>query len=178
MALRCAMPWAPYPLEDDARDSRVAFGRGLRALRLYQGWSQVVLAREALVHQSVISRLETGRHIPLRFKTVLRILETMGVDRMVFKSRWEGSTLLAHAMRFEPDTLGPAPPPFPWLVHEPQRDPWDQPWIDDTRELVAYDLVVAGVPERLAEAMVNEALSAEARFVDVRLLDERPADPP
>jgi hypothetical protein len=106
----------------------------------------------------------------LRFRTVLRVLEAMGVDRTVFKTRWEGSGNLAWSTRLDADRLGPEPPKFRWLVQEPPLDPWTQPWVDDGDSIRAIELAHAGLSDTLASAVTNEALSADLRFTDLRVL--------
>jgi transcriptional regulator with XRE-family HTH domain len=164
------MPWSTLPPDDDPRDARIAFGRGIRNLRLFHGWSQAFVGRRAGLDQSTISRLETGRNVPLRFRTVLRVLEALGVDRTVFKTRWEGASYLARSSELDPERLGPEPPKLPWLVHEPPFDPWMQPWVDHRDSIYFIDLVHAGLPDPLAAALVDEAVSVVPRFIDVRVL--------
>ena len=138
------MPWAANPPDDDPRDARIAFGRGIRALRLYHRWTQQQLAERSALNQSTISRLETGRPVPLRFSSVLRVLEAMGVDRTVFKSRWASDTWLAFLTQNDPDGLGPEPPAYRRDRIEPRRDPWNEPWINDADdELEELDLAPA-----------------------------------
>jgi len=107
------MPWAAFPPDDDPRDVRVAFGRGIRALRLYHGLSQMELDHLSGLDQSIISRLETGRPVSVRFSRVLGLLDALGVDRTVFKSRIEGATMLAFMTRGDPSwyplALNPSP---------------------------------------------------------------------
>jgi len=103
------MPWATRPSTEGAASARVAFGRGVRLLRLYHGWTQQVLETRSGLDQTVISRLETGAPIGMRFTRILDLLDAMGVDRIAFKTRWEGATVEAFMSRGRRDfdALGP-----------------------------------------------------------------------
>ena len=92
-----------------AADARLAFGRAIRALRRYHGWTQQVLETRSGLDQTVISRLETGAPIGMRFSRILDLLDAMGVDRIAFKTRWEGATVEAFMSRGRRDfdALGP-----------------------------------------------------------------------
>jgi len=120
------MPWAALPPVDDPRDVRVAFGRGIRALRLYHGLSQMELEHLSGLDQSIISRLETGRPVSVRFSRVLGLLDALGVDRTVFKSRIEGATMLAFMTRGDPSwyALGPEPKPYRYSDYNEPDDEW------------------------------------------------------
>jgi transcriptional regulator with XRE-family HTH domain len=128
------MPWTWTPPDDDPYDVRLAFGRGIRALRLYHGFTQRELGERSGLDQSNISRLETGRPISIRFSRVLGVLDAMWVNRTVFKTRREGSTYLAFLTRGDPDAIGPEPPPYLLRDHEPPRDPWWPSEAEDTDE--------------------------------------------
>src|SRR5438105_2799527 len=97
------MPWAIWPPDNDPHDVRVALGRGIRSLRLYHGWTQQALGDRCGLHQSIVSRLETGNTVSIRLSRVLRVLDALGVDRIVLKSRREGQTGRAFATRLLPE---------------------------------------------------------------------------
>src|SRR5262249_17981395 len=120
------MPWAAFPPEDDPRDVRVAFGRGIRALRLYHGLSQMELEHLSGLDQSMLARLETGRPVSVRFSRVLGLLDALAVDRTVFKTRREGATMLAFMTRGDPSpyALGPEPLPSRYSDFADLDDDW------------------------------------------------------
>ncbi len=62
--------------------SRQVLGDLLRRARQARGISQLVLEEWSGVDQTVISRLETGRAIGLRLKTLLRLIDALGIDRL------------------------------------------------------------------------------------------------
>jgi len=128
---REALPRSEQPPDDDPFDVRVAFGRGIRALRLYHVFTQQELGERSGLNQSTVSRLETGRPTPLRFASVFRVLDAMWVDRTVFKTRRRGSSYLAFLTRNEPEGLGPEPQRF-WFSEPLPRDPW---WPSDDDDL-------------------------------------------
>jgi transcriptional regulator with XRE-family HTH domain len=104
-AMQRAEPWRT----ERAADARLAFGRGIRALRRYHGWTQQGLENRSGLDQTVISRLETGAPIGMRFTRILDVLDAMGVDRIAFKTRWEGASVEAFMSRGRRDfdALGP-----------------------------------------------------------------------
>jgi transcriptional regulator with XRE-family HTH domain len=99
------------PPDNDPGDARIALGRGIRALRLYHGWSQQMLEDRSGLDQTIISRLETGRPVPVRLSRVLAMLDAMGVDRIILKTRLEGPSIHAFMTRLAPEddpyALGP-----------------------------------------------------------------------
>ncbi|HEX8024708.1 MAG TPA: helix-turn-helix transcriptional regulator, partial [Candidatus Limnocylindrales bacterium] len=103
------MPWAQRPPTSGAADARIAFGRAIRALRLYHGWTQAQLEFRSGIDQTIISRIETGAPLGMRFTRLLVLLDAMGVDRIAFKTRWEGASAEASQSRGRRDfdALGP-----------------------------------------------------------------------
>ena len=55
-----------------------AIGASIRAARLRRGMTQTALGNRTGVHQSTISRLETGRLTGLRWSKFARIIGTLG----------------------------------------------------------------------------------------------------
>jgi transcriptional regulator with XRE-family HTH domain len=114
------MPWSRIPPADDPTRVRQALGHGIRSIRLYRGWSQQQLENRSGLDQTIISRLETGRLVTVRLARVLLLIDAMGVDRIVLKSRDEGPTMQAFAPRFAAeDDLDALGPPWP---HPLDRD--------------------------------------------------------
>jgi ribosome-binding protein aMBF1 (putative translation factor) len=62
-------------------------GRAVRRARLDAGLSQRNLGSRAWVHQSTISRIETGRLEAMRFSTFLRLLDALEVEEVVLTVR-------------------------------------------------------------------------------------------
>jgi transcriptional regulator with XRE-family HTH domain len=60
------------------------FGQAILRLRLYRGWTQRDLQRSCGVHQSQISRLETGRSPGLSMRGVYAILRALHADTIDF----------------------------------------------------------------------------------------------
>lgn len=60
------------------------FGQAVMRLRLYQGWSQRDLQRTCGVHQSQISRLESGQQRGLSSRRIFAILCALHVGEIVF----------------------------------------------------------------------------------------------
>lgn len=60
------------------------FGRAVLRLRLYMGWSQRDLQRTCGVHQSQISRLETGQQHGLSSRRIFAILRALHVGEIAF----------------------------------------------------------------------------------------------
>lgn len=60
------------------------FGRSIMRLRLYLGWSQRDLQRTCGVHQSQISRLETGHQHGLSSRRLFAILRALHVGEIAF----------------------------------------------------------------------------------------------
>lgn len=60
------------------------FGHAILRLRLYRGWSQRDLQRTSGVHQSQVSRLETGRQRGLSSRRVFAILRALRVGEVAF----------------------------------------------------------------------------------------------
>ena len=60
------------------------FGQAIIRLRLYQGWSQRDLQRTCGVHQSQISRLESGRQRGLSSRRIFAILRALHVGEIAF----------------------------------------------------------------------------------------------
>ena len=60
------------------------FGQAILRLRLYRGWTQRDLQRSCGVHQSQISRLETGRSPGLSMRRVYAILRALHADTIDF----------------------------------------------------------------------------------------------
>ena len=67
--------------------ARIEFGEALRRARLARGYSQTELQRVTGVHQSVISRLENGRMVGVRFHRLVRLLDGLGVEDIQFSAR-------------------------------------------------------------------------------------------
>jgi transcriptional regulator with XRE-family HTH domain len=64
------------------------FGRAILRLRLYFGWSQRELGRRARLHQSTISRVESGKQAGLSLKrlfAICRALRVVDVDLVTRK---------------------------------------------------------------------------------------------
>ena len=59
--------------------ARRVFGELIRRARQARGLSQERLGEWAGLDQSVISRIETGRPIGLRFRTLLRLIDALGI---------------------------------------------------------------------------------------------------
>lgn len=66
------------------RTVEVRFGLAILRLRLYMGWSQRDLQRTSGVHQSQISRLETGRQHGLSSRRIFAILRALHVHDIAF----------------------------------------------------------------------------------------------
>jgi transcriptional regulator with XRE-family HTH domain len=60
------------------------FGQAVLRLRLYRGWTQRDVQRSSGVHQSQISRLETGRQHGLSSRRIFAILLALHVDEIAF----------------------------------------------------------------------------------------------
>ncbi|MBI2780841.1 MAG: helix-turn-helix transcriptional regulator [Chloroflexi bacterium] len=60
------------------------FGQAVMRLRLYYGWSQRDLQRTCGVHQSQISRLESGRQRGLSSRRIFAILRALRVGEIAF----------------------------------------------------------------------------------------------
>jgi len=60
------------------------FGQAVMRLRLYRGWSQRDLQRTCGVHQSQISRLESGRQRGLSSRRIFAILRALHVGEIAF----------------------------------------------------------------------------------------------
>ena len=60
------------------------FGQAVLRLRLYRGWSQRDVQRSSGVHQSQISRLETGRQHGLSSRRIFAILRALRVGEVAF----------------------------------------------------------------------------------------------
>ena len=62
--------------------ARRVFGALVRRARQARGLSQERLGEWAGLHQSVISRIETGEPIGLRFATLLRLIDALGIESL------------------------------------------------------------------------------------------------
>jgi transcriptional regulator with XRE-family HTH domain len=58
------------------------FGQAILRLRLYRGWSQRDVQRSSGVHQSQISRLETGRQRGLSSRRIFAVLRALNVGEI------------------------------------------------------------------------------------------------
>ena len=68
-----------YLHERHPSQSRRIFGEMIRKARHARGLSQERLGEWAWLHQSVISRIETGQPIGLRYRTLLRLIDALGI---------------------------------------------------------------------------------------------------
>lgn len=70
--------------------ARHLFGVMLRTARLGRGMSQEQLGRLAEVHQTVISRVELGRPVGVRFSALLRLIDVLDLEAIepVFADTW------------------------------------------------------------------------------------------
>jgi len=73
--------------------ARRLVGAMLRSARHGRGMSQLHLEQLALVDQTVISRLELGRPIGLRFATLVRLLAALDIEAIepVLANQWDPS---------------------------------------------------------------------------------------
>src|SRR6266516_4713276 len=94
-----AVPWSTTLPDEPPGDLRVELGRAIRGLRRYHGLTQRELGERCGLDQSTISRLENGRVVSVRLSRVLDVLEVMGVERIGFRSRYEGATIAAFMAR-------------------------------------------------------------------------------
>ena len=62
--------------------ARVELGEALRQARHAKGYSQAMLGRLAWLDQSVISRLENGRMVGVRFSTLIRLLDALEITHI------------------------------------------------------------------------------------------------
>jgi hypothetical protein len=90
-------PIEPGPWPND--NVRRELGEAIRGLRRYHLLTQRDLEEATGIDQTVISRLERGRHIHIRFYRFLALLGAMGVDRISFRSRREGASVAAFMSR-------------------------------------------------------------------------------
>jgi len=60
------------------------FGQAVLRLRLFRGWTQKDVERASGVHQSQVSRLETGRQLGLSTRRVFAILQVLHVGDIAF----------------------------------------------------------------------------------------------
>ena len=70
---------AMYSHDRHPSRSRQVVGELIRTARYARGLSQERLGEWSGLDQSVISRIETGRPIGLRFVTFLRLLDALGI---------------------------------------------------------------------------------------------------
>jgi transcriptional regulator with XRE-family HTH domain len=70
----------------------IAFGRGIRALRVRRHWTQDQLARRASVSRSVAARVEQGRGDRVTVATLDRIAAALGA-RVMCRLMWQGEGL-------------------------------------------------------------------------------------
>jgi transcriptional regulator with XRE-family HTH domain len=61
------------------------FGQAVLRLRLYRGWTQRDVQRTCGVHQSQVSRLETGKSGGLSMRRVVAILRALHADEIEFR---------------------------------------------------------------------------------------------
>lgn len=78
---------------------RVELGQALLGLRRYHALTQRELERLSGVDQTIISRLERGRHVHIRVARILALLAAMHVDRITFSSSREGASVAAFMSR-------------------------------------------------------------------------------
>ena len=71
--------------ESEAMAARAAFGAALRRARKEQRLSQRALADLAQLHQASISHLERGRVRGMRYRTLMRLLQALGVVAVTFE---------------------------------------------------------------------------------------------
>ena len=62
--------------------ARQVFGDLVRGARQARGLSQERLGEWAWLHQSVISRIEGGKPIGLKFATFLRLIDALGIESL------------------------------------------------------------------------------------------------
>jgi transcriptional regulator with XRE-family HTH domain len=90
-------PIEPGPWPND--DVRRELGEAIRGLRRYHLLTQRDLEEVTGIDQTVISRLERGRHVHIRFYRLLSLLGAMGVVRISFRSRHPGASVAAWMSR-------------------------------------------------------------------------------
>lgn len=78
---------------------RLELGQAIRGLRLYHGLTQRELEDLSGLDQTIISRIELGRHVHVRVSRLLALLGAMGVARITVRSRHEGATVAAFMSR-------------------------------------------------------------------------------
>jgi transcriptional regulator with XRE-family HTH domain len=71
-------------------------------MRRDQGLTQQQLEDRCGLDQSIISRLERGRDIKLRTARLFSLLNALGVDRIVLRSRFDDQTMAGFMRRFMP----------------------------------------------------------------------------
>ena len=79
-----AAPGAPVAPARPKFTVEERFGQAVMRLRLHQGWSQRDLQRTCGVHQSQISRLESGRQRGLSSRRIFAILRALHVGEIAF----------------------------------------------------------------------------------------------
>jgi transcriptional regulator with XRE-family HTH domain len=76
--------------DSEATAARAAFGAALRQARKDQGLSQRALADLARLHQASISHVERGRVRGMRYRTLMRLLQALGVIAVTFEIERRG----------------------------------------------------------------------------------------
>ena len=90
-------PIEPGPWPND--NVRAELGEAIRGLRRYHLLTQRELEEVTGIDQTVISRLEGGRHVHIRLSRLLALLGAMGVVRISFRSRYTGASVAAWMSR-------------------------------------------------------------------------------
>jgi transcriptional regulator with XRE-family HTH domain len=70
----------------------IAFGRGMRALRIRRAWTQDDLGRRAGISRGTVARIEQGGADGLTVRSLERLATTLGA-RVIVRLSWNGEGL-------------------------------------------------------------------------------------